>query len=498
MRSLAAALTLATLSSAAVAQDDLSKLYIEQVDQQKEREAEATLKAIVAKDNAVEVLADTYKRGLKLIVDLAKEEQKWAKAYEDNKVTFDSRGAQIKGNAMEEWKARDYLAICRGRMGVADDMVPLVCRSLFRLQSEPQIAGLVTHMASGPDWYFRASCVAAVGVLGKHKLQLVDQLKKESDAGVRVALLDALSPHIGTDKSLQLDFLEQLTHPYWQVQFAAHLGLRIACPKTSIPKIIDGMKGKTGRMEWEYNQTLKAMTHVDKHIYDAWKAWWDAHGDEVLAGTYSPHISERADAPGQSTFYGLEIHSDHLAIQADYSSSMMQGAAWKPPDNSARAEPFKGSTRIDVARYELKGLLTQLPSGVRLNIIAFTTFLTLYDQQRAVPIDDSARKKMKKWVDETKVDSGTNIWDAFRRGFEIGGGLWNEKLKSDSLDTFALMTDGDPTGRVLTKKLMLEKLSDYNRFRKIRIYTIGVEPSINGEDLLKEIAAQHYGAYQRR
>jgi hypothetical protein len=185
-------------------------------------------------------------------------------------------------------------------------------------------------------------------------------------------------------------------------------------------------------------------------------------------------------------------------VNADFSSSMMQGALWKPTDNVGQAEPFKGSTRIDVAKYELKRIIRQLPNGTRLNVIAFWNFLGLYDEKQAVGLDESIRKKMCKWVDATPPDSGTSIWDAFRRAFEMGGGAWNDKLKSDSLDTIVLMTDGEPTGRVCTKKLMLEKLREINRFRRVAIHCIGVECPTNGEDLLKAIAGENWGTYQKR
>ncbi len=474
------------------------KALTEAINRGDDKAADKALASIAASDNdsAVSGLARAYTDCLKLIAEAAKDEQRAVKELEDKKVVYNERGEYIRGNAMDEWKAKEALQKARYRVALADDFAPRTATALASLRSESAVNALLAKAKSAPDWYFRAHAVTALALAPAAKAALVEQLGKETEPGVKVALMDALRPHVAKEPGLLDRYLANVKDPYWQVQISALQGARGLAPKAAVPMFIAGMKNAGGRLRWEFNEALKSATGIDKHVYEAWQAWWDKHGEDFLAGTWKPGASEKADGPGRSTFYGMNINSSALILILDVSASMLQPPGWRPPE-AAGIPQGDTSTRIAVAKTELVRCLERIEAGSRLNVILFHNFLNLYDPKQLVTMDEDRRKKMLQWVDTIAVDSGTSTWDALVRAFEFAGGRWNDKLSSGSIDSIYLMTDGEPTGRVVARKLFTEKVRELNRFKKVAIHTIGVDPG-NGELLLKDISAQNDGTYVRR
>jgi hypothetical protein len=473
--------------------DKAIALFFDAITRLDERDARAKLNDI-AGDTAgsVEAIADTYRRGVRMAKDLEKEEEKAARHLEDVKVVMTKDGQ--KGNVLDEVRAREALEKIRARQLLLDDFIPRVCATLASARSQEARDAVLARTKSAPDWYFRAHAVAASATFDGTEQALYEQLLKESEPGVKVALLDALRPRAAKDRGFQDLCVELAKAPAWQVRVAALQVLRVAAPKSCVPTLVAAMEGAGGRMVYEINETLKSITSVNKNDYDGWKAWWEKNGEAFLAGTYVPHISDRADNKGRSTFYGLPIHSTNLVFAIDFSSSMLTGSEWKP---SPGGEPLAGDARIDVAKHELKRVLKELPGGTKFNVCAYHRLGTLY-ADRMTGLDDDERRKAGKWLDALKTDSGTETYEAIRVLFDRHVGSWNAKLRSDAFDTVILLTDGEPTGRVQMRPFFLEKMADLGRFKKIAIHVIGIGAVGDPELLLKGVAEQSGGTYVRR
>jgi HEAT repeat protein len=461
---------------------------------------QAALLALTANDDerTADALSDSYEKAVDLLRSAQKDVTKYAKEMEDSKVVYDAQGRFIKGKADVYMKAEEQWNFARGRVATVDWWAPKIAFALLDLKTDKQLAGLLKLFKTGSNFYIRGCAAFRLGTIASKEATdaLVASLQKENDATMRVALLDAVGG-IAKDNAIVRDcVLEALKSGEWQVVVAACGALRAAPFKGAAQPLVAALKGMTGRLRSEINNALKTVTGVDKHgDYEAWKAWWDEHGAEFLEGTYVPHPSEQADAKGVSAFYGVPVVSTRLVFLIDTSASMQEKPGWLPPDFAAS---FKGeANRLDVARFELKKIIGQLPNNCEFNIVNFHSFLVPY-AEKLVRMDSGQRTKALKWIDALPMGDGTHTWDGLEECFRQAGGNFFVKNASGALDTIYLMSDGVPSSGVQDLKQFREKIVAMTRFKKIVIHTIAVDPPPGGEDLLKAVAEASGGTCVRR
>jgi HEAT repeat protein len=464
----------------------------------KNEATEANLKTLSACDDedVAGALGGCYEKGCDLLRAAHKDVAKWAKEMEDSKVVYDQYGRYVKGKADVFAKAEEAWNAARGRVGFLDYWTPRIAGAIVDLKSDRQIAGALKTFKANGDFYVRGCAALALGRANSKEAveALVAALKAERESSIRVALLDALAPRAKDDPVVRDLVIEAIKANDWQVQIAALQAFRLAPNKAAATHLIGALKGATGRIKNELNETLKAVTGVDKHgDVEAWKTWWDEHGDEFLAGTYVPHPSERADNKGNSTFYGLPVHSTRLVFLLDTSGSMQEKPNWLPPDFNGKGE----ASRLEVAKFELRKIITLLPGNAEFNVVLFHSWLEPYADKMKT-MTGGERTKCLKWVEAIKHGDGTHTWEGLEEVYRQAGGNFWAKNASGTLDTIYLMTDGVPSSGVTDLKQFIDKITAINRFKKIAIHTIGVDPPANGEELLKQIAAATGGMYIRR
>ena len=162
----------------------------------------------------------------------------------------------------------------------------------------------------------------------------------------------------------------------------------------------------------------------------------------------------------------------------------------------ARKE-LKGNSLIGVARYELRQMVQSLDKDTLFNVMVFWN-----DRKLALKKPGRGKRDRKdtlKFVDEISLQDGTDHWAAFSSAYATYG---DASLKSNlprlDFDTLYLISDGVPSQGIRDPKIFLEKLTDMNRFRKITIHTIALEPDGNGVHFLKSIASITGGTYVER
>src|SRR6185295_15509489 len=97
-------------------------------------------------------------------------------------------------------------------------------------------------------------------------------------------------------------------------------------------------------------------------------------------------------------------------------------------------DKLEGERSIDVARYELRKIIRQLPEGAAFDIIAMYGKLSLLSEKWVIAAKD-AREKAVKFVQSFDVKSGTDLHGALMRALEFSGGNWNTPPRDDSVDT---------------------------------------------------------------
>src|SRR6185295_18188649 len=183
---------------------------------------------------------------------------------------------------------------------------------------------------------------------------------------------------------------------------------------------------------------------VSRHgEFSAWTAWWDKHENEVLAGTYVPGPTDKADGPGVTTFYGIPLHSTKVVFILDVSLSMKEPTTWKP-EIDVGTDKLEGDRAIDVARYELRKVVKSLPEGALFDIIGMYGRLAMLSEKWVVAAKD-AREKAVKFLQGLEIRSGTDVHGALMRALDFSGGNWNTPPREDSIDTIFMLSDGMPS-----------------------------------------------------
>ena len=186
----------------------------------------------------------------------------------------------------------------------------------------------------------------------------------------------------------------------------------------------------------------------------------------------------RTDIP---TFFGREITSKRVMFVLDVSGSMMEGS---PP-------------RINLVKEELKKVIEKLSSETKFNIIAFGSKVLVWSKKKMVQATDAAKKKAKKFVDSFEASGLTHTDEALKAAFAV-----------KDVDTIYLLSDGAPYraehGESLSISFIesiLEWTAKANRFRRIRIHTLGFEEIAEQQggqicvDFLKRLAKDSGGKF---
>jgi hypothetical protein len=267
--------------------------------------------------------------------------------------------------------------------------------------------------------------------------------------------------------------------------------------RSQTPVLIGMLKTAQGRMKVEVNEALKTLTGVDKHgEYDAWKEWWDTHRDEVLAGTYSARATERADARGLSTFFGIPFTSTRVAFLIDDSDSMRDPAKWRPDPGEGPDKP-DGDRRLDIAKFELKKIIRRMTDGASFTIIAFH-FSLIPLNEKMVIANKPSRENAIKFIQDLQVGKGTNLFGGLIRTLDHTGGNWNAPLKQDSIDTIYLLSDGVPTVGMIDREQVVNRILDTVRYKKIVIHSISVDAPPHGRVVMKSLADGTGGQFVER
>ncbi len=466
---------------------------------EKDLAIEKALKSLCANDDAAvpAALGELYEKAVELLRTNQKDVIRWAKEMDDQRLTYDAQGRYVRGRADLFGKAEEQWQFARQRTARLDTWTPRLATALMGLKTEQQHAGLLKLFTTSGDFYVRGCAALALGKTdSKEALDaLIAAAKQGVDSTLRVALLDALASRAKENKDVR-DFVLACLAGDWQVQVTALKILKQVPDKAATLTLITMLKGAGGRIRNEANDALMAITSINKHgDYEAWKAWWDKNNVAFMDGTYVPNPAERADAKGGSAFYGVAITSTRVVFLVDTSSSMSASPTWVPQDFAAS---FKGeATRLDVLKYELKKMLLSLPDSTEFNLINFHTFVHPY-QPKLVRMDSGQRKKAIAWVDAQPFGIGTVTWDGITECYQQAGGNFFVKNVTGGLDTIYLMSDGIPEGGVNDAKTFEEKLTAINRFKKLVIHTIAVDPPPGGEDFMKMVADATGGTYVRR
>ena len=444
-----------------------------------------------------DILIAAFRAGVLQIADFEKERQKILKEMEKVEVVRDKDGRITRGD-FNKWQLlkRDHDVVA-GKIEILNGLVPRTVGQMSKLTTTKPI---ILALNNTPEWFARACCAEALGKIGGPEAvaAVIARAPREIEPGVRVAIADALAPVTAKNEEARKALLPWLEGGLWASRLASAQALTQSGDKKMVPLLIKMLAGiGSGRMKYEINVCLKKLTGVSKNgEYAAWNAWWEKNENEFLAGTYVPTKAEMDDGPGVTQFYGIPLHSTKVVFIIDTSLSMKEPTTWKPEVDTG-IDKIEGERAIDVARYELRKIIRQIPEGAHFDIIGMYGKLALLSEKWVVAAKD-AREKAVKFVQALDTRVGTDVHGALIRALDFSGGNWNTPPRDDSIDTIFILTDGMPSVGMSDMSQIPDRILDAARFKRIAITTIACAAPKQGRDLLKKIADGTGGVFVTR
>jgi hypothetical protein len=444
-----------------------------------------------------DILIGSFRAGLLQMADFEKERLRIAKEMEKVEVVRDKEGKATKGD-QNKWTMLKYdHDIVAGKVDFFTGALPRIVSQIGKLTTAKPI---IVALNNTPEWYPRACCAEALGRIDQPEAlaALIARAGKEIEPGVRIAIADALAPQTDKSEEAKKALLPWLEGGIWETRLAAAQALTRSGDKKLIPALIKTLVGAGTRMKYEIDECLKKLTGgVTKHgEFSAWSAWWEKNENDVLAGTYVVTLADKSEGPGVTQFYGIPLHSAKVVFIIDVSLSMKEPSKWKP-EIDVGTDKLEGERCIDVARYELRKIVRQVPEGANFNIIGMYGRLALLHEKWVVAARD-AREKAVKWIQGLEIRSGTDVHGALIRALDFSGGNWNTPPRDDSVDTIFILSDGMASVGMTDRGQMPDRILDAARFKRIAITAVAIDPPKDGRDFLKKITEGTGGAFVQR
>lgn len=512
-------MTTALLALLVLIQDRSRSEFLDAVKSMDEGRTRAAADALAAADSrdAVDTLLDGYGVCAQQIRMLWQEKAKALQEVEKNsdfKVDTTTNPPTIPASDVPKYeryqKATAASQEIERRIMKVEAVKRAIVKALSGFKSDAAVRELVSKLKGDSQWTRRAGIAEALGSVPSPEVEtaLAEQLKKDSEPQVRIAILDALRARKAGGPKAVAAVCEQLRHELWQVKIAAAQALKAMGSREGIEPLIAALDKADGRLRTELNDALIALTGVDKKgDFAAWKTWFDANREAVKAGTYTPKKEERPGGQdGGTTFYGIPVDSKNVIFVLDRSGSMTAPSEWEVPADVASGKGVpggpdikkQGDRKIDIAKWQLKLALARLPDGVEFNVIFFGGDWTILSE-KMVRMNAASRKAAFDFIDRTDPMGPTNIFDPMEKAFTFAGVGLNDKIYKSNVDTIFLLTDGMPNaGQVPNADDIVVKLREMNKLKKVRINTVGVFASAEareGEEFLRKLSDDSGGKY---
>jgi len=438
-----------------------------------------------------------FRAGLLQLAELEKERLRLQKEMEKVEPIRDKEGKIVKGDNNKWMAIKHDHDIVAGKIDVLNGALPRIVSQIGKLTTTKAI---ILALNNTPEWYPRACCAEALGRIDQPEAlaALIARAGKEIEPGVRIAIADALAPQTAKSEEAKKALMPWLEGGIWESRLAAAQALTRSGDKKLVPTLIKMLPNASTRMKYEIDECLKKLTGgVTRHgEFAAWNAWWEKNENDFLAGTYVVTLADKSEGPGVTQFYGIPLHSTKVVFIIDVSLSMKEPTTWKP-EIDVGTDKLEGERAIDIARYELRKIVKQLPEGANFDIIGMYGRLALLNEKWVVAAKD-AREKAVKFIQGLEIRSGTDVHGALMRALDFSGGTWNTPPREDSVDTIFILSDGMPSVGMIDRGQLPDRILDAARFKRIAITAVAIAPPKDGREILKKIAEGTGGIFVAR
>ena len=245
-------------------------------------------------------------------------------------------------------------------------------------------------------------------------------------------------------------------------------------------------------LERDVQAALLAITGEQFRSAIKWRSFWAARGEGFV-----PPSGERKELRAtriRPRFFGSEVISNRVVFVIDVSGSM------------------RYSDRLERVKVQLRKLIDELPEEARFQLIAYSGVTVggrlppgapregqlpeKIDGKRWIASSSRALRRARernkeratKWLAQLKPWGSTFTSEALLHAFEV-----------KDVDQVVLLSDGRPeeyhrvTGKMLSEAAVLRRVASMNRFRQLRVDTIGLGG--RGDAFLKAVAKLTGGTF---
>ncbi len=358
-----------------------------------------------------------------------------------------------KGVARGEWVA-DYVR-CLGRCGnEATEDLEKYARSKTSIVRAEAVYGLTLADQEGGDRF-------AMSVLRDERqptIARVAALRGLADRGSILAHVEAVRRLSSAQGALLLEAIDIIG--------------RDPC-QDDIRYLIDVVDKREGRARHSAVALLQKITGY-KIGADArsWRYFFLKHRTE---GTDFRHPKgDNSEESHTLSYMGIPLLGDKVIFVLDSSGSM----------NSGMMETH--FTRGKRAVGELVRLLPNLPQEARFNVIFFSDRVSQLSSGKLLPNEEARIQSATRWLNGNQFDGGTNLFGGLEKAFE-----------NDDVEEIILLTDGMPSvGSIQQPSRILSWVERRNRWKNVRISTIGLSAPHESGLFLGKLAQQNSGVYR--
>lgn len=285
----------------------------------------------------------------------------------------------------------------------------------------------------------------------------------------RVAALRGLR-HSGADTA-HVEALRRLAGDEPQVMFEALDALDDQPQEGDATYLIDVIASHPGPLAERAAEMLRERTgyKVGTDVR-AWRYWLLHHRTQETPFKYIGKVtpSSKGDT---LTYMGIPVTGEAVVFLTDASGSMNQQLG-------SEAKYTRGQRAVK----ELRHLLPRLREGSSFELIFFAGWANQLNKGMN-PKNKTNLARAEEWLSRQAFGGGTNLYQGL-----------HEMMQLEGVTEVFVLTDGDPSvGDIIDMGRIRHKVARWNRWRGVRISTIGIGCTAQGKSFLWKLAKENRG-----
>jgi len=230
-----------------------------------------------------------------------------------------------------------------------------------------------------------------------------------------------------------------------------------------------------GQLRYEIDRLFDDVTEQHFHgDHSRFEQWQQRRQSNIVIqqASYQSETLARLKLARAQKYYGIDINSRRLMFIIDHSGSMRKYAG--------------GMSRLDRAKHELIRAIEELSPDVEFAIAFFEARVRVW-QDALMPATEDNKRRAIAFVRRLQCGDSTNTHAALRRALEF----------NDQLEAVFLLSDGRPTsGELVAPAAIVADILHRNRFRHLKLNTIGIAVGGPTEHFLQSLAEGSAGEYR--